>query len=269
MYYDLLPYMENEAVYELGMTTPFSSIANDSFYACAKIVPHFLCPTDASNDSNLQGNGMDGSTLSTINPPVPPHVAGDRAVTGICYAGNVMVFDPNPIEGITPGSSSGETGPAKGSLNEAMLDGTSNTITFAHRYKLCNSTTFGITNNLWWAPPRHSNGVKQTAGFGWGDYRRVQPAPFTMAPKGAFLSGVTSGASFTSGSQGGNAGTGIPFQVAPKINACQQNVTQSPHVGVTVVGLGDGSTRSVFANIATAIWHRACHPSDGIAQNAW
>src|SRR5687768_12539155 len=122
MFYDMLPYMENEAVYELGTTTPFTSIANDSFYACTKTIPAFLCPTDFSNDSNLQGMGMDGSILATITPPVPPNVAGDRAVTGMCYAGNVMVFDPNPIEGITPGSSSGETGPAKGSLSEAMLD---------------------------------------------------------------------------------------------------------------------------------------------------
>ncbi len=279
MYYDLLPYMENEAVYEKGQNTPFTSILNDSLYACNMVIPHFLCPTDPSGDSNLMGT--DGNPLTPIFYPSPPSPAPntERCATGMCYAGNIMVFDPNPRECFAsstepncPGGfvgNSAETGPAKGTLNEAMLDGTSNTIAFAHRYKLCISSTFGFTNNLWWSYARNSNGLKQTAGFGWGDYRRPQPAPFTMAPKGSYINGVTSGASFTSGSQGGNAGTGIPFQVAVRPNACQQNVTQSPHPSVTVVGLGDGSTRSISVSISTIIWHRACHPADGIAQGSF
>jgi prepilin-type N-terminal cleavage/methylation domain-containing protein len=282
MFYDLLPYMENEAVYEKGQNTPFTSIQNDSLYACDLIIQAFLCPTDPSNDSNRMGS--DGSTLTPVNLPSPPGPAAPnqlRCATGLCYAGNVMVYDPNPDECIAsttpppggcPGGfngSSGATGNAKGTMNEACMDGTSNTLTFAHRYKLCQSSIFGITNNLWWGYPRNSNGPKQTAGFGWGDYRRDQPAPFTKAPKAEYLSGITSGASFTSGSQSGNAGTGIPFQVAVMPNQCQQNVTQSPHPGVTVVGLGDGSTRPVSVGISTTLWHRACHPGDGIAQGTW
>lgn len=277
IFYFLLPYMEQEAAFEAGYN-PISSITMDSLYACNKIIPALLCPSDPTNTSNLGDGGESyfGSTVGLTNHPV----TGTNCTTGLCYAANVLVFDPNPRECISStlpttdpqcngfAGSSGETGPPKGSLNEAMLDGTSNTVTFAHRYKVC-MLTGGGTHNQWWGYPRNANGVKQTGGFGWGDYWRTQPAPYSNPPKAQTLNAVTSGANFTSGSQAGAAGTGIPFQVTPKPNACSQAVTQSPHPGVTVVGLGDGSTRTVNVSISTLLWLRACHPGDGIAQGSW
>jgi hypothetical protein len=86
------------------------------------------------------------------------------------------------------------------------------------------------------------------------------------------LDTVTSGASYTSNSQTPNGnfpgGTGIPFQVRPTPEQCRQGVTQSPHPSVTVVGLGDGSTRSVGVSISTPVWYRLCHPFDGNAVGA-
>jgi hypothetical protein len=235
-----------------------------------RLVRAFLCPSDPTNTSNLDDGG-ESYVPNYLGPPTgtgtaSPFVGLDGVtpgVTGMCYAGNVMIFDPNPMENC---GSSCETGPAKGSLNEAMLDGTSNAIAFAHRYKVCSSTIHGTTRNPWWGNIRNTGGAKQTPGFGWGDYFRDNP-PYSRMPKWNWLQ-VTSGASFSSGSQAGAGGTGIPFQVTPKPDACQQNVTQSPHASATVVGLGDGSTRTVSVSIATRVWYNLCHPFDGNAVGA-
>jgi prepilin-type N-terminal cleavage/methylation domain-containing protein len=265
MFYFLLPYMEQEPLYETALQ-PLSSVTIDSLYACDKVVPAFLCPTDPTNTSNL-ADGLE--SYGTSKPGLPTHpVTKGQCATGICYAANMMAFDPNPLEDCAA-SSSCETGPAKGTLNEAMLDGTSNTIVFAHRYKVCTQGSGG-THTLWWGSPRTSSGMKQLPLFGLGDYWR--PQPFANSPKGAFMK-FTSGASFTSNSQTNNGnspnGTGIPFQVAPRADQCRQGVTQSPHPSVTVVGLGDGSTRTIAASIATPVWYRACHPWDGNVVDAF
>ncbi len=275
MFYFLLPYMEQEAVYELGVSPPpfASSIHQDSLFACESLIPAYLCPSDPSHDSNKQHVG-DPAYFGSPPGLVTHTNTGQPCTTGMCYAGNLLAFDPNPLEPcqsttLPSPSSSCYTGHAKGTLNEAMLDGTSNTIAMAHRYKIC--TNNGGPHNQWWASQRTGNGSKQMSFFGWGDYWR--PQPFPNSPTGERFNAITSGASYTSASQqnNGNApdGRGIPFQVAPQPNKCTQNVTQSPHPGVTVVTLGDGSTRSVAGGISTPLWYKACHPSDGQAIGNW
>ena len=76
---------------------------------------------------------------------------------------------------------------------------------------------------------------------------------------------IGSGASFCSGTYNGAPGGGIPFQTTPPPDGCQQNVTQSPHPSAMMVGLGDGSVRSVSPSVATQTWYNACHPYDGRA----
>ncbi len=264
MFYFLLPYLENDAVFESGIV-PTSGLLHSGQAANRSIIKAFLCPSDPTNSSNLDDRGES----------YVPNYTGSQflwidgvtiGATGMCYAGNVMAFDPNPLEDCGA-SSSCETGQAKGTLNEAMLDGTSNTIVFAHRYKVCSSTIHGTTRNPWWGNLRNSGGAKQTPGFGWMDYWQNNP-PYPRPPKWDWLDSVTSGAAFSSGSEGGAGGTGIPFQVTPRADACQQNVTQSPHASATVVGLGDGSTRTVGVGISTRIWFHLCHPYDGNAVGA-
>jgi prepilin-type N-terminal cleavage/methylation domain-containing protein len=274
MFFFLLPYMENEAIFEAGNNPTINSIGYAGNLAGQKIVTAYLCPSDPTNVSNMADGGQHYVPSFGAFMNCGPN-SNEMCATALCYAGNVLAFDPNPMECIAGNApecngvstSSGETGPGKGSLGEAMLDGTANTIVFAHRYKVCSSTVHGTTHNLWWGNPRNGSGPKQTPGFGWGDYWR--PQPFPNSPKGYTLTGVTSGASFTLNSQtNGAAGTGIPFQVSPTPEACRQGVTQSPHPSITVVGLGDGSTRSVGVGISTQIWYRLCHPFDGNAVGA-
>jgi prepilin-type N-terminal cleavage/methylation domain-containing protein len=269
LFYFILPYMEQEAIFEAGHNPAVSSIVFAGHNTGDKIIPTYVCPSDPTNSSNL-ADGGESFVPGFRSVTNCGWGGGVLCATGLSYAANVLAFDPNPVEGCggaAGGSSSCETGPAKGSLAEAMLDGTANTIAFAHRYKVCSSSIHGTTYNQWWASPRNGSSSKQTPGFGWGDYWR--PQPFPNSPAGPNLRSVTSGASFTLGSQTNNAaGTGIPFQVAPTPEQCRQNVTQSPHPSATVVGLGDGSTRTVNVGISTQVWYRLCHPWDGNAVGA-
>lgn len=56
------------------------------------------------------------------------------------------------------------------------------------------------------------------------------------------------------------------FQVQPSVaNASNAGGGgNSPHVGGTTVGLGDGAVRNISINISPAIWANICDPRDGI-----
>jgi prepilin-type N-terminal cleavage/methylation domain-containing protein len=261
MFYFLLPYIEQQAVFDSGssLTNPLvnSSLLYAGYAANDKIIKTYICPSDPTNSSNFDDfgesyvPGYSGSQFTNA-------ITGKVGATGLCYAGNIFVFDPNPLEDINA-NSSGATGPSRfKDVIAAMPDGTSNTIIFAHRYKVCSSTIYGTTRNPWWGNPRNTGGIKQTPGFGFGEYSRVKPGPSNPG-----YINIGSGASFSSGTYAGAPGTGIPFQIKPGPDSCQQNVTQSPHAGAMMVGLGDGSVRSVNPSVSTLTWFNACHPYDG------
>jgi prepilin-type N-terminal cleavage/methylation domain-containing protein len=54
-----------------------------------------------------------------------------------------------------------------------------------------------------------------------------------------------------------------PIQNQPPITCCDFRVMQTPHSGVLMVGLGDGSVRPVSTNISWTTWGNACNPSSG------
>jgi prepilin-type N-terminal cleavage/methylation domain-containing protein len=255
LFFYLLPYIEQGNVYDLaGAGQLGSSVKRASNIVNNKLINLYVCPSDPTNPSNRDDGGtsyVSGYTGSlTTNP-----VTSELAVTGCSYAANIIVFDPNPLADVNADSTA-PTGPSLfSSLNLAMPDGTSNTICYAHRYKVCSSTIFGTTRNLWWGNPRHSNGVKNCPGFGLREYSLDNP----RQPNRRFIT-ISSGASYSSSA---SPFSGIPFQTTPQADFCQQNVIQSPHPGVMITGLGDGSVRTVNASISTMTWYYACHPYDG------
>jgi len=260
IFFWILPFIEQQSVYELaagrnvGGIRRAGHLVNDM--PSSGLIKTYQCPSDPTNPSNVDDGG---ESYSNFNPSalLNDWTGNGRAVTGSSYAANVLVFDPNPV-GDVSASSSTASGPAKSGLITAMPDGLSNTICFAHRYKVCSSSTFGTTRTFWWGNPRNGAGIKTMPGFGFGEYSRVTPGPEN--PKNMI---ITSGASFSSGIYAGNPGGGIPFQTTPAPEACQQNVTHSPHTSAMITGLGDGSVRTVSPSIATMTWYQACHPYDG------
>ena len=62
----------------------------------------------------------------------------------------------------------------------------------------------------------------------------------------------------------------VPFYANPPRGYCQPHVPTSPHTGVMVCGLGDGSVRTVTTSITGTTWLNACIPDDGnVLGNDW
>jgi prepilin-type N-terminal cleavage/methylation domain-containing protein len=239
LFYLLLPFVEQNPVYTQGTRTN-PQVASGNYTRCAyfvrsDIIPLFICPADPTYPANL-----DDQNWASGN-----------------YAGNVMVFDP--------------AGPL--ALVNAMPDGTSNTIVFAHRLKNCDASQGigGFTHTDWAAYPRDADyGYWACPGFGYSSYRSIYgtsknsgvgcPGNMTSCWAGTSLTQPWPGSpDYTSSAK---PTSGIPFQLAPPAQGCNFTVLVSPHA-VMITGLGDGSVRTVTSSISTATWYYACQPNDG------
>jgi hypothetical protein len=178
------------------------------------IVKPYLCPSDPSLSNNIQRYGYASTN----------------------YAGNMLIFTPK--------------GP--GNIVSSMPDGSSNTIMFAERYKLCalyiGSTSQGSTSPGWAVHPANYNvgHAWDTPAFGSHEY---------------YNNTTGFDPNYTGHSPGNPL---IGFQNSPAPQACDYTVTQGAHTGGMVVGLGDGSVRTVNTGISLVTWQRACYPNDGL-----
>jgi prepilin-type N-terminal cleavage/methylation domain-containing protein len=162
-------------------------------------------------------------------------------------------------------------------LTTAMPRGTSNTVLFAERYQDC----------LWVprTPCPDLPGKPVTAGNsetinGWAMYSLRQDdlrlefytdSPVLNSPPG---SGKTPGGMpWTQSNYNSPAANPalltvyppeptMPIQNTPSSVCCDFRVMQTPHSGVLMVGLGDGSIRPVSTSISWTTWNYACDPSD-------
>jgi hypothetical protein len=241
LFYSLLPFLEQQNVYNLGQAN-LPTIGGSPYYgpfeARLQIIKLYLCPSDASSATH--------TVLS-----IPPYGTWGWALTS--YVGNVMVFDPRVN---TPNG-------AKTIVN-AMPDGTSNTVLFAHALQACfdpvNGNATNPKSNEWaWYPWDADYGQWDAPLFGEATYIALNGYNSSIY----WTSNVdgTSGADFSSGRS--VPPSGIPFVVAPAGNQCNWLVTVSPHTGAMLAGLGDGSVRTVSPGISVQTWWKACVPNDG------
>ena len=247
MFCDLLPYVEQQALYTAG-SDGNPTVGSSGYgwnYLCDYVavaqVKTYQCPADGTNPTHQDPNfSYGGSSLGT------------QYVT-TSYRGNLMVFDPN----------------ASKSLMNAMPDGLSNTIITAHTLEKCDSTNYwGIVQYVDWGTNPADTGTQHPIpGFGWGTYA----ANNSVRDSSGLYAGVPAGGAaptknttgvyiygypdFTSGS--------LPFQLTPGPGNCHPDVLTSPHTGAMLVGLGDGSVRTVSSGITTTTWRNACNPIDG------
>jgi prepilin-type N-terminal cleavage/methylation domain-containing protein len=124
VHFDILPFMEQQAVHELGWD-PTTQTYNSELVKAGmdvskqKITP-YICPTDISID---QSSGF----------PVQ-----DNTRTGTSYAANAQVFAQPDSTGKIVSYTNNVDGNA--SLGRTFTDGTSNTILFAHKFGRCGTT---------------------------------------------------------------------------------------------------------------------------------
>jgi prepilin-type N-terminal cleavage/methylation domain-containing protein len=239
IFYSLLPFLEQKPLVDLSKTAK-----NNGYYFpgaswtdyCVTIgqnpVKHFICPSDASNTSHIDPNS--------------PDWYGPLYATG-GYAANVLVFDPNPYTR---------------TLLTAMPNGTSSTVIFGHKLEMCDGIKYwGLTPgqgiyNDWDATPDQTGTYHPIPGFGWLTYlkKRGNYMDATANVQGHGLHPLTTGVAqdYTAG--------GLPFQVAPGAGNCYPAVLVSPHTGVMVVGVGDGTVRTVAPGISLSTWLSVCVP---------
>ena len=66
------------------------------------------------------------------------------------------------------------------------------------------------------------------------------------------------------------AGVGPAFQVSPSASACDPELPQTYYLSGILVGLADGSARSVSNSVSPLTWRRAAIPNDGeVLGNDW
>jgi prepilin-type N-terminal cleavage/methylation domain-containing protein len=177
----------------------YNQASGNAANMAATVIPLFVCPSDYSLESNLQRYGYASTS----------------------YAGNLKVFDPR----------GGKT------ISTAFPDGTSNTVLFAERYKVCAPSWGGYTGPAWAMHPSYVGHGWDTPAFGWHDYG--------MSYDPSYSNGTTA------------------FQAAPALAACDWTVTQGAHPDTMQVALGDGSVRGVSPSISLTTWVYACDPNDG------
>ncbi len=207
LHFFILPFIEQDNVY--------NAAGNNSWNENQVAIKTFVCPSDGSS-------------------------WGSYPLSGTSYCFNTYVFCAN-----VNGGWGTDHNNYVGNLISSMPDGTSNTVIFAERYRLCQPSWGGHTDPVWCANPWSCpNGPWSIGAFGWNN-----------------LSGLTGYYPQFTSSNGDGIYKG--FQTSPSAAACNWYTTQGPHPATMMVGLGDGSVRGVQSSVSPTTWIYACSPNDG------
>jgi len=194
---------------------------NNNVYS--QSVKTFLCPSDPSV-------GPDGSV--TIN---------GVAFGASSYAANAMVLSQKPMPGPQ----------GKARIPADIADGASNTVLFAEKYARCTSTTlptpfqdggcawaYGAAPIFPWLPPPMT-----PTRFGFGPAFAVR----AFAPLGA--------------PDAINEGSKFQVQPTPFLGNCDPTRAATAHPAGILVGLADGSVRTLAPSMSGTTWWSAVTPS--------
>ena len=266
-----------------GQSDNWGAAFNPSHFGTAQ---YFLLPFLEQDNQykSPQVNGALGSTYAKTNPP------GHQANSWwIDRGGTLKVFqapgDPSmPASGA--GWATGDDGRSRGltsyaanwhvyrggwdedwqvggvnRLPASIQDGTSNTIFFAERYAIC-----GPDPNLGWVssqPLKYAEHIWNEDGQNAGPraefytpQANITPTFWVHLPLNLTHDWQTVPNypwSFA-----------VPFQPKPPVKACDPLRLQSFSLGGIMVGMGDGSVRSVSTGVSAATWGQAIDPNDGL-----
>jgi prepilin-type N-terminal cleavage/methylation domain-containing protein len=238
--FHLLPHLEQGNLYAraLGSVTfppPAGPTVvyypgNNNVYS--QPVPVFLCPSDPSVDAGGVVT-IDGFSFGSL-----------------CYASNAMVNAINDLNA-TPY----KTDPQGKNGIYFITDGTSNTILHAEKYARCSTTDPAL-------PPPFRDG-----GTAWAYATSVlfawQPPPMVLPGK-AFQPGFCIPALAARGAPNA-VGPASKFQVQPTPfeGNCDPTRASTAHAGGILVGLADGSVRTLAPSLSGATWWAAVTPAGG------
>jgi prepilin-type N-terminal cleavage/methylation domain-containing protein len=230
MYFFLLPYVEQSAIYNLGMTNG-GAWENSPNNAGSKKIKTYLSPRDPSGPLEIWKES-NGGTWAISN-----------------YAMNHAIF------GVPCGSNT-----VSNMKLQTITDGTSNTVGFAEQYGKCglgepDSTSGAAPNNYF-----HKLWAYRTP---W----RWERGPYFDT---RLMSSGMKGTSQSDGSACTPIATStaaVP-QSAPTPAACNPYFVQAID-GVCIVGMMDGSVRGVTPSVSGSTWVRALWPNGGLPLGDW
>jgi prepilin-type N-terminal cleavage/methylation domain-containing protein len=240
----ILPYVEQNALYKLGTNADPTVAGWGIRLWCSRPpvggvpVKIYVCPAD---DGPTTTTGWGWAFNNQTTPPTEPVLSN--------YAANVMVFDPSNNR----------------TLVNSMPDGTSNTVIIGHRLRWCDASVVwggaGQGAYTGWAlHPFHTGNARDSGVFGMPTYNARRGSPKVRQNEwGVPAARMDFWESST-----------VPFYTDPSPGYCQPHVPTSPHTGVMICGLGDGSVRTVSNSITGTTWRNACIPDDGsVLGNDW
>ena len=167
--------------------------------------------------------------VPTYISPSDPSVGARKLNTVASYASNAELFRV----------------PTR--MSAGVSDGMSNTIAYAEHYAVCDTLHQHSLINQLGLPYR--GGIRR-ATFADRDYlNEAYPV--------------------TSGSISQSSRRGITFQIAPTVDACDPGQAQTPHSSGILVGLADGSVRTVSRNVSETTWWATVTPNGGEVLGDW
>jgi len=227
----LLPYIEQDNIWKLMAVTSVTPNAYVPTQGSANTKPisTYSCPADPGMRDGIQ----DGSTLG-----------------GTSYSANAMLFATNTLSGASPNFSATQSATVGQAWDSGLTiariqDGSSNTIAFAHSYTRCGSTA--------------------TQGTVWGYYNAGNAPTGTSGPP--FFASTVLGQPSAYNMAIHFQNTPSPYNaayVAAPLSGCNPLWPATPHSSAMIVGLADGSTRTVTPSVTIATWFYATCPNDGV-----
>ncbi len=179
---------------------------------------------------NLYRNSTNAAGVSSASNPV---IGGTTRAYGVVIKTYICPADSSAPAGNSRGLGLGTLATANYAANGQV---------FVRGANLPNTFADGTSNTITYVE-RYQ--VCDGEWFYWG----VSPIPLTKPPNFAVPN------------------SGSPFQIAPSNNPgpnlCTKTRPNTPHTGGMIVGLGDGSVRSLSSSISLRTFQLACNPNDG------
>ena len=223
-------------------------IEQDNLYRSALGSVPFPLPDGPTVVLSPGNNNVYSQPVKTFLCPSDPSVGPDGVVTINGYPFGASSYAPNAM---VIGDRVAMNPQGKARIPADIPDGTSNTILHAEKYARCTNTTM--------APQFQDGGTAwaycTALAFPW------QPPPMTLPIK-AFQPGFCIPALANQGAP--NAiGPTSRFQVQPNLGSCDPTRAATAHTGGILVGLADGSVRTLAPSMSGATWWAAAAPSGG------
>jgi prepilin-type N-terminal cleavage/methylation domain-containing protein/prepilin-type processing-associated H-X9-DG protein len=232
LFYAILPFVEQQNLYN-----QYNPNDPTSYYSASGLGTHvvkvFDCPSDSSNTDTVI---YIIDNYLAFTPPQPYTSFFVTNYVSSNYAANGLVFRTNRAQFPT-----------------TLTDGTSNTILFGERYRLCNGQpTLWPYGGNWNTNPSFGflplPGGAQTSMF-------APNEPLGVDGNGWVLGQVSGGS--------GTVSLPYAFQVQPRQANCDSRVAQTAHTNGMQVAMGDGSVRNVGSSVSQLTFWAACTPEGG------